>query len=190
MLCFQNVPMVVLRAGPFYDSSIQLSRALYTRVLDLYIYIVFCFVISLGFNSFAGIEVTIFTVLGLRILSLDSPYLVLLGPLLAYPASGSTPSTRGNPVAIHVAVKGPIYKGSRFIQFFALKNLTYFWFYVISKCFMGMKVTILMRFKLRFLSLDAPCLALLGPLLASQGSDSTPSTRGNPDRTPKIIKIN
>ena len=39
------------------------------------------------------------------------------------------------------------------------------------------------------LGLDGPYLALLGPLLASQGSDSTPSTRENPDRTPKIIKI-
>ena len=40
--------------------------------------------------------------------------------------------------------------------------------------------------------LVGPCLALLGPLLASQGSESTPSICGNPDPTifdQKIIKI-
>ena len=33
-----------------------------------------------------------------QFLGLDGPYLALLGPLLASPASGLTPSTCGNPV--------------------------------------------------------------------------------------------
>ena len=51
------------------------------------------------FNIFTGIEVTIFTIFWLLFLGLGGPYLPLLGPLLATPASSLTPSTYRNPIS-------------------------------------------------------------------------------------------
>ena len=56
-------------------------------------------------------------------------------------------------------------------------------FPLVFSIFTGIEATILTIFRIRFLGLDGPCLALLGPLLASPASDSTPSNRGIPVST-------
>ena len=74
----------------FHTCKAHIYTYMYTRVVIFWPYFN---IFPRVFNIFTGIEATIFTIFRLRFLGLDGPYWALLGPLLASPASDSTPST-------------------------------------------------------------------------------------------------